>query len=190
MGPLTGHQYKVAIERYEWNKTQKYQSIVAMEFLSWNLARNVVLSNEDLFRQIKHSLMHSIRRVVQTLNFCKAKGVANRFHGRRSHESARYCGICEEEVFNVLLIKETEKRHDGHVVHCLRCARQPSAGGKDLKGMIALVEYPLEELLRTYDDFKLATDVSSRKRAISSDVAAISNSISSSGGGSSKVTVL
>ena len=29
-GPLTFRQYTTAIERYEWNKTQKYQSIVAM----------------------------------------------------------------------------------------------------------------------------------------------------------------
>ena len=29
-GPLTYRQYKAAIERYEWNKSQRYQSIVAM----------------------------------------------------------------------------------------------------------------------------------------------------------------
>jgi hypothetical protein len=29
-GPLTFRQYKAAIERYEWNKSQRYQSIVAM----------------------------------------------------------------------------------------------------------------------------------------------------------------
>ena len=29
-GPLTYRQYTAAIERYEWNKSQRYQSIVAM----------------------------------------------------------------------------------------------------------------------------------------------------------------
>ena len=29
-GPLTHRQYTAAIERYEWNKTQRYQSIVAL----------------------------------------------------------------------------------------------------------------------------------------------------------------
>ena len=29
-GPLTYRQYKASIERYEWNKSQRYQSIVAM----------------------------------------------------------------------------------------------------------------------------------------------------------------
>jgi len=152
VGPLTAHQFKVAIERYEWNKTQKYQSIVAMEFLSWNLARNICLSDANLFWQIKRSLMHSIRRIVQSLNFVKSRGVPVRFHGHRSHESAHYCGVCDEEVFNVLLIKDSEKRH---VVHCMRCARAPNAGGKDLKGIIALVEYPLKDLLEIYDNFTL-----------------------------------
>jgi len=154
VGPLTAHQFKVAIERYEWNKTQKYQSIVAMEFLAWNLARNICLSNVQLLEGIRHALMHSLRRIIQTLRFVRSKGVKVKFHGHRSHESAHYCGICDEEVFNVLLIKESEKRH---VVHCLRCARQPNAGGKDLKGIIALVEYPLKELLHTYDNFKLVS---------------------------------
>jgi len=30
VGPLTAYQYQMAMERYEWNKTQKYQSVVAM----------------------------------------------------------------------------------------------------------------------------------------------------------------
>ena len=127
-----------------------------MEFLSWNLARNICLSNVQLWERIRHSLMHSLRRIVQSLKFVRSRGVKVKFHGRRSHESAHYCGVCDEEVFNVLLIKESEKRH---VVHCLRCARQPNAGGKDLKGIIALVEYPLKELLYTYDNFKLVSGV-------------------------------
>ena len=30
-----------AIERYEWNKSQRYQSIVAMVYLTWNMAQNI-----------------------------------------------------------------------------------------------------------------------------------------------------
>jgi len=75
-----------------------------------------------------------------------------RFHGHRQNESAHYCGICEEEVFNVLLIRDTEKRH---VVHCLQCSKSPTIGGPDMKGIIALVQYPLKDLLEVYDNFKL-----------------------------------
>ena len=140
------------MERYEWNKTQKYQSIVAMEFLSWNLARNIQVNDSVMYEDMRRTLQQSIRKVVQGLNFVRSKGCKVRFHGHRAHESAHYCGICEEEVFNVLLIRDSEKKH---VVHCLRCAKSPNIGGQDMKGIIALVQYPLKDLLEVYDNFKL-----------------------------------
>ena len=152
VGPLTTTQYRAAMERYEWNKTQKYQSIVAMCFLSWNLARNIQVTEPNVYNDIRKTLQQSIRQIVQTLNFVRSKGCKVRFHGHRQHESAHYCGICEEEVFNVLLIRDCEKRH---VVHCLKCAKSPNIGGPEMKGIIALVQYPLKELLEIYDNFQL-----------------------------------
>ena len=73
--------------------------------------------------------------------------------------------MCDEEVFNVLLIKDSEKRH---VVHCMRCARAPNAGGKDLKGIIALVEYPLKDLLEIYDNFTLNKAPPPARRSLTS----------------------
>ena len=46
-GPLTHRQYVAAIERYEWNKTQRYQSIVAMVYLTWNMAQNIQVTNTE-----------------------------------------------------------------------------------------------------------------------------------------------
>lgn len=53
------------------------------------------------------------------------------------------------EVFNVLFIKEQEKRH---VVHCLGCARKQSPS---LQGFVCLEEYKLTELMQVYDAFIL-----------------------------------
>lgn len=53
VGPLTQTQYQLAIERYEWNKLEKFKSIVPMLHLTWNLARNIKVSEETLFRTIK-----------------------------------------------------------------------------------------------------------------------------------------
>ena len=71
-----------------------------------------------------------------------------RFHGRKRHEPAHYCGWCDEEVFNVLFVKEKENRQ--HVVYCLSCAlaREPNLGG-----FICLEEYHLEDLREIYDKF-------------------------------------
>ena len=149
VGPLTDRQFQMALERYEWNKTQQYQSIVAMTFLSWNLARNLKFTDEALVRSIRTALMHSIRVNVQQLAFARSKGVKVMFHGRNKNEPAHYCGLCDEEVFNILFVKEAEKRH---TVHCFKCAR---AHDKDLKYFIALREYNMEELYEIYDRLKV-----------------------------------
>lgn len=49
----SAHQYKLAVERYEWNKLQSVKSIVPMIHLSWNMARNIKVSDHKLFEMIK-----------------------------------------------------------------------------------------------------------------------------------------
>jgi histone demethylase len=149
VGPMTGRQMDLALERYEWNKSQRFQSIVAMCLLSWNIARNIKCSDAHFHRVCKSVLQQSLRASMQTQTFVKSKGVPVRFHGRKKNEPAHYCGICDEEVFNNLFIKEHEKKY---VVHCLQCSLGLEP---DLKGFICLEEYTEEELCQVYDDFVL-----------------------------------
>lgn len=150
VGPLTSRQFELALERYEWNKSQRFQSIVAMCLLSWNLARNIKTQCPSLHKRLRRVLQQSLRASIQTQAFVRSKGVPVRFHGRRKNEPAHYCGVCDEEVFNNLFIKENEKRY---VVHCLNCSliQEP-----DLKGFICLEEYTPEDLFETYDNFVLS----------------------------------
>lgn len=53
VGPLTWRQYRLAVERYEWNKLECFKSIVPVVHLTWNLARNIKVSEEYLYRGIK-----------------------------------------------------------------------------------------------------------------------------------------
>jgi len=53
VGPLTARQYQLALERYEWNKLEKFKSIVPVLHMSWNLARNIKVSDQELFTKIK-----------------------------------------------------------------------------------------------------------------------------------------
>ncbi|KAH8410657.1 hypothetical protein KR009_011097, partial [Drosophila setifemur] len=149
VGPLTARQYSLAIERYEWNKLQAFKSIVPMVHLSWNLARNIKVSDINLFELIKMCLLQTLKNVLHIQEYVKSKGVEIRFNGRGKNEASHYCGQCEVEVFNVLFIKEQEKRH---VVHCLSCALKLSPS---LHGIVCLEEYRLSELQRVYDSFTL-----------------------------------
>lgn len=95
VGPLTARQYQLGIERYEWNKLQSYKSIVPMVHLSWNLARNIKVSDPILFGLIRNCLLQTLRHVVAQLEYVKSKGVEVRFHGRGKNEASHYCGQCE-----------------------------------------------------------------------------------------------
>lgn len=95
VGPLTARQYQLAIERYEWNKLQSFKSIVPMVHLSWNLARNIKVSDPRLFELIKNCLLRTMKQCCLILEFVKSKGVEVRFHGRGKNEASHYCGQCE-----------------------------------------------------------------------------------------------
>ncbi|XP_058449727.1 histone demethylase UTY isoform X2 [Malaya genurostris] len=149
VGPLTARQYQLAVERYEWNKLENYKSIVPMVHLSWNLARNIKVADQKMFDLIKTCLMQTMKHCMQVLEYVKTKGIEVRFHGRGKNEASHYCGQCEVEVFNILFIREQEKRH---VVHCMGCARKQAPS---LQGFVCLEEYKLAELMQVYDAFVL-----------------------------------
>ncbi|XP_044741138.1 lysine-specific demethylase 6A isoform X1 [Chrysoperla carnea] len=157
VGPLTARQYLLAIERYEWNKLQSFKSIVPMLHLSWNLARNIKVSDRKLFELIKNCLLRTLRQCAMILEFVKHRGVEVRFHGRGKNEASHYCGQCEIEVFNILFIREQEKRH---VVHCLDCARKQSPG---LEGFVCLEEYRMSELMEVFDNFVLHAGITQQQ---------------------------
>ena len=114
-GPLTNRQYCAAIERYEWNKTQRYQSIVAMVYLTWNMAENIQVttttssmvtlthytapqvSDPDLYISMKTTLMQSLMQSVMK-QFALKNDIPVRFHGHGPNEPVNYCLVCEEEV--------------------------------------------------------------------------------------------
>ena len=50
VGPLTHKQYSLAIERYEWNKLQRFKSVVAMIYLSWNSKNLNCLKQSSIYR--------------------------------------------------------------------------------------------------------------------------------------------
>ena len=117
-GPLTHRQYVAAIERYEWNKSQRYQSIVAMVYLTWNMAQNIQVmknnrrsfiqilkpfhqpqvSDPDLYIAMKTTLMRSLQQSVLMKQFALENNIPVRFHGHGPNEPVNYCMVCEEEV--------------------------------------------------------------------------------------------
>jgi len=147
VGPLTEYQFNLAVERYEWNKLQAVKSIVPMLNLTWNLARNVKLSEQKLVDHLKQLLDRSLRYCEITVELLKQAGIEVAFHGKEKNEAAHYCSTCEVEVFNLLFVKEINKKL---MVHCQDCARKTSA---TLEGFKVLNQFTLDELREIYQKF-------------------------------------
>ncbi|ESO83791.1 hypothetical protein LOTGIDRAFT_132923, partial [Lottia gigantea] len=153
VGPLTSLQYQLALERYEWNKLQSYKSIVPMIHLSWSIARNISIVEPRLYELVKSVLMRSLRQIQMLTDFVEELGFQIKWQGREKDEAATYCDDCELEVFNILFVKEQDKKF---IVHCQDCSRRISP---KLEGFIILNQYKLEHLTEVYDNFLIHVSI-------------------------------
>uniref|UniRef100_A0A3Q3LWT7 [histone H3]-trimethyl-L-lysine(27) demethylase n=1 Tax=Mastacembelus armatus TaxID=205130 RepID=A0A3Q3LWT7_9TELE len=154
VGPLTARQYKLAVERYEWNKLQSVKSIVPMIHLSWNMARNIKVSDHKLFEMIKYCLLRTLKQCQMQRELLLAAGKELVWHGRTQNEPAHYCSICEVEVFDLLFVTSESNSRKTYVVHCQDCARRTST---NLDNFVVLEQYKIEDLMQVYDQFTLVS---------------------------------
>ncbi|XP_007528281.1 lysine-specific demethylase 6A isoform X5 [Erinaceus europaeus] len=153
VGPLTACQYKLAVERYEWNKLQSVKSIVPMVHLSWNMARNIKVSDPKLFEMIKYCLLRTLKQCQTLREALIAAGKEIIWHGRTKEEPAHYCNICEVEVFDLLFVTSESNSRKTYIVHCQDCARKTNG---NLENFVVLEQYKMEDLMQVYDQFTLA----------------------------------
>ncbi|KAM6140764.1 LOW QUALITY PROTEIN: lysine-specific demethylase 6A [Pterocles gutturalis] len=160
VGPLTACQYKLAVERYEWNKLQSVKSIVPMVHLSWNMARNIKVSDPKLFEMIKYCLLRTLKQCQTLRETLIAAGKEIVWHGRAKDEPAHYCSICEGvkicEVFDLLFVTSESNSRKTYVVHCQDCARKIST---NLENFVVLEQYKMEDLMQVYDQFTLVSQL-------------------------------
>ncbi|XP_044767945.1 lysine-specific demethylase 6A isoform X8 [Neomonachus schauinslandi] len=158
VGPLTACQYKLAVERYEWNKLQSVKSVVPMVHLSWNMARNIKVSDPRLFEMIKYCLLKILKQCQTLREALTTAGKEIIWHGRTNDEPAHYCSICEVEVFDLLFVTNESNSQKTYIVHCQDCARKTSG---TLDNFVVLEQYRMEDLIQVYDQFTLAPSLSS-----------------------------
>ncbi|XP_042544946.1 histone demethylase UTY-like isoform X6 [Dipodomys spectabilis] len=158
VGPLTACQYKLAVERYEWNKLQNVKSVVPMVHLSWNMARNIKVSDPKLFEMVKYCLLKVLKQCQALREALLASGKEVLWHGRSKKEPASYCNICEVEVFNLLFVTNESNSKKTYEIHCHDCAQKSS---RNLENFVVLEQYKMEDLIQIYDQFTLVPSLSS-----------------------------
>ena len=67
-------------------------------FLTWNMAQNIQVSDPDLYRVMKTTMMRSLQQSVLMKQYALENNIPIRFHGHGPNEPVNYCMVCEEEV--------------------------------------------------------------------------------------------
>ena len=73
-------------------------------FLTWNMARNIRVTDVNLFHAMKTTMMRSLRQSTLMKMYALERDVPVRFHGHGLNEPVNYCMVCEEEVSLVSLV--------------------------------------------------------------------------------------
>uniref|UniRef100_A0A673N092 Lysine-specific demethylase 6B n=1 Tax=Sinocyclocheilus rhinocerous TaxID=307959 RepID=A0A673N092_9TELE len=154
VGPVNSYQYQLALERFEWNEVKKVKSIVPMIHVSWNVARNVKVTDPDTYKMIKHCLLQSIKHIQILRDQLVAIGKKISYQSRVKDEPAYYCNECDVEVFDLLFVTSENGSRKMYVVHCEDCARQRNP---NLSSVVVLEQYRMEELMNVYDSFSLVS---------------------------------
>ncbi|XP_072006033.1 lysine-specific demethylase 6B isoform X2 [Engystomops pustulosus] len=159
VGPLTPYQYQLALERFEWNEVKNVKSIVPMIHVSWNVAKTVKITDQDLYGMIKYCLLQSMKRCQVQRDSLIRSGKKIAYQARVKDEPAYYCNECDVEVFNILFVTSESGGKNTYLVHCESCARTASISSSSV---VILEQYRMEELMQMYDSFHLSPPPSTR----------------------------
>ncbi|WKY14132.1 hypothetical protein Q1695_000018 [Nippostrongylus brasiliensis] len=147
VGPLTAFQLQISIFSYEWNKLQNYKSLVPMQHLCWQLAKNIRFTNQKVFTLIRGQLIRSLAFCKMVANLSASHGKQLKPQPRAKGEITHYCTLCEVEVFNILFVKEINGKFP---VYCVYCARR--AG---LEDFIVLQQLTFHDLTKIFDNMQM-----------------------------------
>ncbi len=161
VGPLSTYQYQMALQKWRWNRLQYSRPVIPMMHLSWNLARNIRMSDEGLFIEVKKFLFESLKEFTVQREHLNVLNVPVNLQVRRRGEPANFCHACDGEIFGLVFVEEEEGQpgEEGapapppvQTVSCFTCAKLKSSTFKD---MVCIEEQSLQELSCTYDQFRL-----------------------------------
>lgn len=77
---------------------QELTALLLQVYLTWNMARNIRVSDQELYVAMKTTLMRSIRQSVLVKQYALENDIPIRFHGHGPNEPVNYCMVCEEEA--------------------------------------------------------------------------------------------
>jgi len=152
VAPLSSYQYQMAVHKWRWNVLQFARCPVPLVHLSWNLARNIKMTEEGLFIEVKKFIFDSLVQFLLTREHLLHLDIKPSKQLRRYSDPAHYCQGCEAEIFGYIFVEEESDDGKARDVTCFHCAKLKTS---TLKGLICIEEQSAEELAGVFDGFRL-----------------------------------
>uniref|UniRef100_A0A1I7Y2W8 JmjC domain-containing protein n=1 Tax=Steinernema glaseri TaxID=37863 RepID=A0A1I7Y2W8_9BILA len=149
VGPMTAKQLDMALFSHEWNKLRSYKSLVPMQHLSWEMAKNMRFTQQKPFNIVKGVLIRSLHFSKVVADYVKKLGKPLKMHPREKNEVAHYCFHCTVEVFNIIFARAKPNSTE-YTVSCVFCARK-----NGINDYVALQQYTFEQLASIFDTCQL-----------------------------------
>lgn len=147
VGPLCAKQYRFASQSFELNKLIYRKSDIPMVQLTWNIVINInIIMDDALFDSITDVMKRSLRYCLLVQDLLDELGKkVNQVNNEPGPRLARFCSLCEAEVFNMQFIK----KFDG-CFYCIECAQRSNSALDEFE---IRQEYDLNYLMKLHDDF-------------------------------------
>jgi len=161
VGPFNEYQYVQGIERYEFNKITRFQSLIPMLHLTFQIAKRLAKTKIEAGYRLclRHCMQRTLWRLKADLCRYQKNGLRIVYQPRDSeHAPPNYCEVCDVELFCVLFVKLKPDKDDNGAdlplnTFCETCSIGQCAPGVDLSAVwIVLRQFNLEQLGQIYDN--------------------------------------
>lgn len=116
VGPYNADHYKQAIERYQFNIGEGYQSLIPMAQLTWLLARDKQqfsdILDDEYIMMMKHTMQRILWRLQRQLYRLRKEEYRIVYQPEFHKTAPNYCEKCEVELFCVLFVKAVPDRDE------------------------------------------------------------------------------
>lgn len=146
--PMQKFHFDIAVERYELNLQRKFQSLVPMERVTWNLAAAGLELDFEMFASVRYFLQRSMFNLANHVKTIKLKGT--RIIQQVDDQQLRFCEDCDCELYTLLWIRDDAASDEVSVPYCQNCAES-----KEIKNWVVVQQYTLRKLQTMYDKLKL-----------------------------------
>lgn len=95
--PMTSRQFHMAVARYEFDKMERFKSIIPVVHLAWSMAtkHRFLKAEEPLWKVVRSVLRQSMKYSHDLMKWLKQQNIPATYWKKAKDEAAHYCVDCQ-----------------------------------------------------------------------------------------------